>query len=134
MLRELPEKIATRRFILRTTYITWAGTDETLASPNKYQGVLPNEPNFPLLAGHVHKQSQLLFESVNDYTDAIQRDPRMMEAYIAPRICKNDMQDAEQAVEGFQHGAEVEPDNGTAHLGLAFSDLQMRRPKDVWIR
>ena len=71
--------------------------DEVLRIANKYQGVLPDEPNFPLLAGHVHKQSQLLFESVNDYSDAIQRDPRMMEAYVNRGYVRNDMQDAQQA-------------------------------------
>ncbi len=49
---------------------------------NKYDSVLPNEPNFPLLAGHVHKHSQLLDESIDDYTRAIQRDPKMVEAYV----------------------------------------------------
>ncbi len=34
--------------------------DDALAVANKYDSILPNEPNFPLLAGHVHKHSQLL--------------------------------------------------------------------------
>ena len=105
--------------------------DETLRIANKYQGVLPNEPNFPLLAGHVHKQSQLLFEAVNDYSDAIQRDPRMMEAYIARGYVRNDMQDAEQASKDFNTALKLSPSNGIAHLGMAFSDLQLRRPKDA---
>ena len=105
--------------------------DEVLRVVNKYQGVLPNEPNFPLLAGHVHKQSQLLFESVNDYTDAIQRDPRMMEAYVNRGYVRNDMQDAEQASKDFNTALKLSPNNGIAHLGLAFSDLQLRRPKEA---
>src|SRR5690349_3129715 len=34
--------------------------DEVLALVSRYEGVLPKEANFPLLAGHVHKQNQLL--------------------------------------------------------------------------
>lgn len=105
--------------------------DDVLRVVNKYQGVLPNEPNFPLLAGHVHKQSQLLFESVNDYTDAIQRDPRMMEAYVNRGYVRNDMQDSEQASKDFETALKLSPNNGIAHLGLAFSDLQLRRPKEA---
>src|SRR4030081_745261 len=34
--------------------------DEVLALVSRYESVLPREANFPLLAGHVHKQNQLL--------------------------------------------------------------------------
>ena len=50
--------------------------DEALAIADKYDSFLPTEPNFPLLEGHVHKHSQLLDEAVDDYTRAIQRDPK----------------------------------------------------------
>jgi tetratricopeptide (TPR) repeat protein len=105
--------------------------DEVLRIANKYQGVLPDEPNFPLLAGHVHKQSQLLFESADDYTDSIQRDPKMVEAYVNRGYVRNDMQDAQQASKDFETALKLNPNNGIAHLGLAFSDLQLRRPKDA---
>src|SRR5205085_4982295 len=58
--------------------------DEVLGLVNKFANVLPKEPNFPLLAGHVHKQSQLLDQAVDDYTRAIQRDARVTEAYVNP--------------------------------------------------
>jgi tetratricopeptide (TPR) repeat protein len=105
--------------------------DEVLRVVNKYQAVLPNEPNFPLLAGHVHKQSQLVYQSVNDYTDAIQRDPKMAEAYVNRGYVRNDMQDAQQASEDFNTALKLSPNNGIAHLGLAFSDLQLRRSKEA---
>lgn len=105
--------------------------DEVLRVVNKYQAALPKEPNFPLLAGHVHKQSQLLFESVNDYTDAINREPKMGEAYVNRGYVLNDMQNAEQASKDFDTALKLSPDNGIAHLGLAFSDLQLRRPKEA---
>ena len=42
--------------------------DDALAVADKYDSVLPKEPNFPLIEGHVHKHSQLLDEAVDDYT------------------------------------------------------------------
>lgn len=105
--------------------------DDVLEVVNKYQAILPQEPNFPLLAGHVHKHSDLLFESVNDYSDAIARDPRMTEAYVNRGYVLNDMQNAAQASKDFNTALKLSPNNGIAHLGLAFSDLQLRRSKDA---
>src|SRR5919201_564167 len=101
--------------------------DDVLTLVNKYEGILPKEPNFPLLAGHVHKQSQLLDEAVDDYGRAIERDPKMMEAYVNRGYVSNDLQDAEQATHDFEAALKLNPKNGVAHLGLAFSNLQLRR-------
>ncbi len=70
--------------------------DDALAVSDKYDSILPNEPNFPLLEGHVHKHSQLLDEAVDDYGRAIQRDPRWRKR-IQPGYSLNDMQNAQQA-------------------------------------
>ena len=105
--------------------------DDALAVAAKYDSVLPNEPNFPLLEGHVHKHSQLLDEAVNDYNRAIQRDPKMVDAYINRGYTLNDMQNAQQASADFKKALELAPNNGIAHLGLAFSELQLRNPKEA---
>jgi tetratricopeptide (TPR) repeat protein len=105
--------------------------DDALALAEKYGSVLPNEPNFPLLAGHVHKHSQLLDQSIDDYSQAIQRDPKMVEAYVNRGYVLNDLQDAQQASEDFHIALKLNPNNGIAHLGLAFSDLQLRRAKEA---
>ena len=105
--------------------------DDALALAEKYGSVLPNEPNFPLLAGHVHKHSQLLDQSIDDYSQAIQRDPKMAEAYVNRGYVLNDLQDAQQASEDFHIALKLNPNNGIAHLGLAFSDLQLRRAKEA---
>ncbi|MGB8885444.1 MAG: tetratricopeptide repeat protein [Candidatus Korobacteraceae bacterium] len=105
--------------------------DDALAIAQKYASVLPNEPNFPLLAGHVHKHSQLLDESIEDYSQAIQRDPKMVEAYVNRGYVLNDLQDAQQASEDFHTALKLSPNNGIAHLGLAFSDLELRRSKEA---
>jgi tetratricopeptide (TPR) repeat protein len=103
--------------------------DDVLALTQKYENILPREPNFPLLSGHVHKQSQLLHEAVDDYARAVQKDPKMVEAYVNRGYVLNDMQNAEQATQDFQSALKLQPNNGTAHLGLAFSNLQLRHGK-----
>ncbi len=103
--------------------------DEALEVSRKYQQVLPKEPNFPLLAGHVEKQAQLLAEAVDDYTRAIEVDPHLDQAYINRGYVLNDMQNAEQAAKDFRYVLNTEPKNGVAHLGLAFSYLQLHKGK-----
>ena len=105
--------------------------DESLAISQKYAPLLPKEPNFPLLAGHVHKHGQQLDEAVNDYSQAIERDPRMVEAYVNRGYVLNDLRDPQKASEDFETALRLAPNNGIAHLGLAFSDLQLRQSKDA---
>lgn len=105
--------------------------DDALILSNNYSDILPKEPNFPLITGHVHKQNQLLHEAVGDYTEVIERDPRMVEAYVNRGYVLNDMQNAEQAMQDFNRALELAPGNGVAHLGLAFSNLQLRHGKQA---
>ena len=42
----------------------------------------------------MHKHSQLLNEAIDDYTQAIARDPKMVEAYVNRGYVLNDMQNA----------------------------------------
>ena len=79
----------------------------------------------------MHRQSQLLNEAIEDYTHALERDPKMGEAYVNRGYVLNDMQNAEQAAQDFQTALQLNPNNGTAHLGLSFSDLQLRHGKDA---
>lgn len=105
--------------------------DDTLELVSKYEKVLPKEANFPLLAGHVHKQSQLLSEAVDDYTRAIQKDPKMVDGYVNRGYVLNDLQNANQAIVDFHNALKLNPKHGVAQLGMAFSDLQLHRAKDA---
>ncbi|HLQ51210.1 MAG TPA: tetratricopeptide repeat protein [Terriglobales bacterium] len=105
--------------------------DDVLALTTRYENILPKEPNFPLLTGHVHKQSQLLDQAADDYGRAIERDPKMVEAYVNRGYVENDLQQAQRAVGDFHQALEMSPNNGIARLGLAFADLQLRRGKDA---
>ncbi|HEY6305033.1 MAG TPA: tetratricopeptide repeat protein [Candidatus Angelobacter sp.] len=105
--------------------------DEVLALVSRYETVLPKEPNFPLLAGHVHRQNDLLQQAIDDFTRAIQKDPRMVEAMVNRGYVRNDMQDAQAAIRDFQPAIKISPDNGIAHLGLAYSHLQLHESREA---
>ncbi len=103
--------------------------DDTLRLARDKAIVLPKEPNFPLLAGHVQKRYGLLSEAVDDYTQALTLDPKMVEAYINRGYVLNDLQNAHQAEQDFNYVLKLQPDNGVAHLGLAFSYLELHKGK-----
>ena len=105
--------------------------DDTLALVSRYENVLPKEPNFPLLAGHVHKQEELLQQAIDDYTRALEKDPKMLEAHVSRGYVRNDMQDAPAAIQDFEPVLKADPNNGIAHLGMAFSDLQLHHSREA---
>lgn len=99
--------------------------DETLTITSRYAKLLPKEADFPLLTGHVHKQNQLLQQAVEDYTEALARDPKMVEGYVNRGYVLNDLQNPEAAIHDFHTALELKPTDGVARLGLAFSELQL---------
>ncbi len=99
--------------------------DDVLTLTSHYTALLPNEANFPLLTGHVHKQNQLLQQAVEDYTEAIRRDPKMVEGYVNRGYVLNDLQNPDAAMRDFRSALAMQSSNGVAHLGLAFSELQL---------
>lgn len=105
--------------------------DDALALVSRYENILPKEPNFPLLAGHVHKQEELLQQAIDDYSRALEKDPKMYEAHVSRGYVRNDMQDAQAAIQDFEPVLKADPNNGIAHLGLAFSDLQLHHAREA---
>jgi tetratricopeptide (TPR) repeat protein len=105
--------------------------DEVLALVSRYETVLPKEPNFPLLAGHVHRQNDLLQQAIDDFTRAAQKDPQMVEALVNRGYVRNDMQDAQAAIRDFEPALKMSPDNGVALLGLAYSYLQLHQSREA---
>lgn len=105
--------------------------DEVLALVSRYEGVLPKEANFPLLAGHVHKQNQLLQQAIDDFSRALEKDPKMFEALVNRGYVRNDMQDAQGAIRDFEPAIKMNPNSGVARLGLAFSYLQLHRSREA---
>ena len=105
--------------------------DEVLSLVSRYESVLPKEANFPLLAGHVHKQNQLLQQAIDDFSRALEKDPKMFEALVNRGYVRNDMQDAQAAIRDFEPALKINPNSGVARLGLAFSYLQLHRSREA---
>jgi tetratricopeptide (TPR) repeat protein len=105
--------------------------DEVLALVSRYEATLPKEANFPLLAGHVHKQNQLLQQAIDDFSRALDKDPKMFEALVNRGYTRNDMQDAQEAIHDFEPALKMNPNSGIARLGLAFSYLQLHRSREA---
>jgi tetratricopeptide (TPR) repeat protein len=105
--------------------------DDVLSLVGRYEPLMPKEPNFPLLAGHVHRQNQLLQQAIDDFTRALEIDPKMAEALVNRGYVHNDMQDARSAIQDdFVPALKLQPNNAVARLGLAFSYLQLHRSRE----
>lgn len=130
VLRELPNDRNASVYLAYALY-NLGRLDDVLTLTNRYSELLPKEPNFPLLTGHVHKQRQLLYQAVDDYTAALGRDPHMVEALINRGYVYNDVQNGRQAIVDFNAALKQQPGNGIARLGLAFSDLQIRDSRNA---
>ncbi|HET7873107.1 MAG TPA: tetratricopeptide repeat protein, partial [Terriglobales bacterium] len=105
--------------------------DDVLSLVGRYEPMMPKEPNFPLLAGHVHRQNQLLQQAIDDFSRALEIDPKMMEALVNRGYVRNDMQDARNAIQDdFEPALKLQPNNAVARLGLAFSYLQLHRSRE----
>ncbi|HLK09714.1 MAG TPA: tetratricopeptide repeat protein [Candidatus Angelobacter sp.] len=105
--------------------------DEVLSLVSRYEATMPKEANFPLLAGHVHKQNQLLQQAIDDFSRALEKDPKMFEALVSRGYVRNDMQDAQAAIRDFEPALKMNPNSGIARLGLAFSYLQLHRSREA---
>jgi tetratricopeptide (TPR) repeat protein len=70
-----------------------------------------------------------LQEALADYTRALERDPKIATGYVNRGFVLNDLRQPAKAAEDFKTAIQLQPDYGEAHLGLAYSDLQLHRPK-----
>ena len=102
---------------------------EALALITKYEPILPDDKDLPLVAGNIHAHDGQLHQALDDYTRALQRDPKMATGYVNRGFVSNDLHEAGKAVLDFQTAIQLQKDYGEAHLGLAFADLQLHRPK-----
>lgn len=103
--------------------------DELLALTQKYNDVLPREPDIPLLAGYVHKHNNQAQEATNDFTETLKRDPNVVTAYVNRGYMLNDLRRPQDAAADFEAALKREPNNGEAHLGLAYADLDLHKPE-----
>jgi len=103
--------------------------DEALALVNKYDSILPEDKDLPLIAGYVHAHNGQSRQALADFTRALERDPKMATGYENRGYVLNDLHEGSKAAKDFQIALQLQPNYGEAHLGLAYADLQMHRPK-----
>ncbi|MGA9390832.1 MAG: tetratricopeptide repeat protein [Candidatus Sulfotelmatobacter sp.] len=103
--------------------------DEDLALIAKYEPILPDDKDLPLVAGNINAHTGHLQEALQDYTRALQNDPKMATGYANRGFVLNDLREPAKASKDFQIALQLQPEYGEAHLGQAFSDLQLHRPK-----
>jgi len=108
--------------------------DEALALANKYEPILRNDKDLPLIAGNVHAHNGDLETAVKDFTLALERDPRVAMGYVNRGFVLNDLKEPDKATKDFQTALHIQPKYGEAHLGLAFADLQLHRPKPALVQ
>jgi tetratricopeptide (TPR) repeat protein len=103
--------------------------DDLLALTAKYQDVLPKEPDLPLLAGYVYKHNGDLRQAQDEFTKSIERGPTVATAYVNRGFVLHDQRQGAAAGADFNTALKIEPKNGEAHLGLAYADLDLHRPR-----
>ena len=103
--------------------------DECLALVNKYEPTLPKDKDLPLIAGNLAMRNHELDSALENFTLALERDPKMATGYVNRGFVLNDLRQSAKAVGDFETALKLQPDYGEAHLGLAYADLQMHRPK-----
>ncbi|HET9101652.1 MAG TPA: tetratricopeptide repeat protein, partial [Acidobacteriaceae bacterium] len=98
--------------------------DELLHLTSKYNDAFPEEADIPLLAGYAHKYYGQRELAMKDFTEALKRDSKVVTAYVNRGYLFNDLHKPDDAAADFESALKLDPRNGTAHLGLAFADLE----------
>lgn len=102
--------------------------DEALSLVNRYEPILKNDKDLPLIAGNVYAHHGELQPALKNFDLALERDPKMATGYVNRGFVFNDLKDPGKSSQDFKTALKLEPNYGEAHLGLAFADLQLRRP------
>ncbi len=97
--------------------------EELRALTDKYKDVFRKDPDIPLLAGYVSKHNGELEEAVQEFSEALNRDPNVVTAYTNRGFVLNDLHEPARAAADFQQSLKREPKNAEAHMGLAFAEL-----------
>jgi tetratricopeptide (TPR) repeat protein len=101
--------------------------DEAMKIVDRYQSVLQNDRDLPLIAGHVHADHNQYQAAIQDFTRALEIDPTMAVGYMNRGYVYNNMRLATKSEQDFRKALALNPQYGEAHLGLAYALLQSRR-------
>jgi tetratricopeptide (TPR) repeat protein len=103
--------------------------DEALALIAHYDPQFHNDKDLALVAGYVHAHNGQRREALSDFNRALERDPKMATGYVNRGFVFKDLNQADKAARDFQTAIRLQPDYPEAHLGLAYADLELHRPK-----
>jgi len=101
--------------------------DEAMKIVARFQPVLENDRDLPLIAGHVHAEHNENETAIQDFTRALEIDPEIAVGYMNRGYVYNDLRLATKAEQDFRKALALNPQYGEAHLGLAYALLQLRR-------
>jgi len=101
--------------------------DEAMKIVDRYEPVLRDDRDLPLIAGYVHADHNEHEAAVRDFTRALEIDPKIAVGYMNRGYVYNDMRLASKAEQDFRKALLLNPQYGEAHLGLAYALLQLRR-------
>jgi tetratricopeptide (TPR) repeat protein len=133
VLRQLPQDREGVVYLVYDLY-NLGHYDEALGLIHHYEAILPDDKDLPLVAGNIHAHDGKPEEAFEEYSRALQLDPEMATGYVDRGFVLNDLKQPYKAVKDFQAATQLQPDYGQAHLGLAFSDLQLHRPRSALIQ
>jgi tetratricopeptide (TPR) repeat protein len=102
--------------------------DEAMDIVNRFEPDLEKDYDLPLIAGHVSADRHEYQAAIDDFTQALELDPKMAVGYMNRGYVYNDMRLANKAEQDFREAIALNPQFGEAHLGLAYSLVQLRRP------
>lgn len=94
-----------------------------------YYNTFPQDSDIPLLAGYVAKHDNHSDKALQDFSEAIRRNPKVATAYVNRGYIYNDLHKADAGAADFETAIKLEPNNGQAHMGLAYSDLDLGKAK-----
>lgn len=100
--------------------------DELRALTEKYYNVFPKDQDIPLLHGYVERRDKHDQQALKDFTEVIHRNPQVETAYVNRGYILNDLHEAKDAASNFKTALRLEPNDGDAHLGLAYADLELK--------
>ena len=95
----------------------------------KYDSILANDKDLPLIAGYVHAHHGESREALDDFTRALERDPKMATGYVNRGFVLNDLHEAGKAAKIFRLPSSCSRTTERRTSGLAYADLQLHRPK-----
>ncbi len=101
--------------------------DEAMKIVERYRTILPKDRDLYLIAGYVHAQNGENEAAVENFSHALEIDPKMAVGYMNRGYVYNDMRLATKAESDFRKALALNPQYGEAHLGLAYALLQLRR-------